>query len=465
VGHDVDPYRLLGVATGASTAEIRAAYRRAAKRAHPDAGGDPLAFQRLQVAFEVLADPERRRQWDVRNASAPPAASPQPAGSRLPPRDRRTGWGSPPGSVAHTRLRSRWMGAELAWIIDPVAEPQRWAGARVCTGTPGSVLVASGEHVASVGACSGTSLWRAHLGAGVMAVAAAGESHTMALAADTGGVLHGLDAHRGVTRWVSRLGIVAHAVVVAGDTAIAVAAGGLHAVALASGKPRWTARLPAAVTSAHLAGGGDVLVAVTVDGTIVGVHPATGRTRWWVRTGAPSSGVTGAGAPGGRPALVAAGPTGVANGSWLWVTDGPARVLRLDPATGAASRSVEMGEPVTHLGFLATTAGPLVVATTSRRALVALAESGRPRWKAHFAVAVAPPVVLEGEVAVAVADGSLRFLSSATGAEVHHVAVAGVPAPGDTGHVEPRSALVADAGDAVVLSDDRDRVMAWTRFR
>jgi hypothetical protein len=40
-----------------------------------------------------------------------------------------------------------------------------------------------------------------------------------------------------------------------------------------------------------------------------------------------------------------------------------------------------------------------------------------------------------------------------------------VPAPGDTSHVEPRSALVADAGDAVVLSDDRDRVMAWTRFR
>jgi len=462
-GHDSDPYRLLGVATGASTAEIRAAYRRAAKRAHPDAGGDPVAFQRIQVAFEVLADPGRRRQWDRRSAAAP-TASPQPESGGVSPPDRRTGWGSPVGSSAHTRLRARWMGAELAWSSDPVAGPTWAPGARVCVGTPGSVLVASGEHVASVGSASGTPHWSAHLGAPVTAVAFAGGSHAVALAADTRGALHGLDANRGVTRWTSRLGVAAHAVVVAGDTVIAAADGGLHAVALDSGKARWTARLPATLGSAHLARSGDVLVATTVEGTVVGVHPATGRTRWWIRTGAPSSGVAGAGTPGGRPALVAVSPTGVADGSWLWVSDGPARVLRLDPATGAASRSVEVGEAVTHLGVLATTAGPLVVATTSQRALVALSESGEPRWKVHFAAPVAPPVVLDGEVAVAVADGSLRFLSSVTGAEVHHVAVAGMREPSDTGHPEPRFALVADAGDTVVLSDDEDRLVAWTRF-
>lgn len=464
-GHDPDPYRLLGVATGASTAEIRAAYRRAAKRAHPDAGGDPLAFQRIQVAFEVLADPQRRRQWDLRNAPAAPTASPQPGAGGTQPVEHRTGWGSPVGPTAHARLRTHWMGAELAWTSDPGGEPARVPGARVCVGTSGSVLVASGEHVASVGARSGTPHWRAHLGAPVTAVASACGSPAVALATDARGVLHGLDANRGVTRWVNRLGVVARAMVVAADTVIAVADGGLHAVALDTGKARWTARLPAAAGSAHLAGAGDVVVATTVAGTVVGVHPETGRTRWWVRTGAPSSGVTSAAVPGGRPALVADGPTGVADGSWLWVSDGPARLLRLDPATGAASRSVEVGEAVTHLGFLTTTAGPLVVATTSQWALVALAESGEPRWKVHFAVPVAPPVVLDGEVAVAVADGSLRFLSSATGAEVHHVAVAGVPDPSDTGHPEPRCVLVADDGDTVVITDDEDRLAAWTRFR
>jgi hypothetical protein len=49
-----DPFATLGLTRGASGKEIRAAYRRAAKRAHPDQGGSAEAFRRVQAAAEIL---------------------------------------------------------------------------------------------------------------------------------------------------------------------------------------------------------------------------------------------------------------------------------------------------------------------------------------------------------------------------------------------------------------------------
>lgn len=61
-----DFYSLLGVAPDASTATIKRAYRRLAKRFHPDVGpsASPEVFQELQQAYETLADAERRRRYD-----------------------------------------------------------------------------------------------------------------------------------------------------------------------------------------------------------------------------------------------------------------------------------------------------------------------------------------------------------------------------------------------------------------
>lgn len=63
-----DPYQVLGVARGASDAEIKKAFRRRAKELHPDANrDDPKAqdkFAELNTAYEVLGDEAKRKQFD-----------------------------------------------------------------------------------------------------------------------------------------------------------------------------------------------------------------------------------------------------------------------------------------------------------------------------------------------------------------------------------------------------------------
>jgi hypothetical protein len=53
-----DPYRTLGLTPGASVNEIRSAYRRLAKRYHPDAAGERALtrFLAIQAAYEALVD-------------------------------------------------------------------------------------------------------------------------------------------------------------------------------------------------------------------------------------------------------------------------------------------------------------------------------------------------------------------------------------------------------------------------
>lgn len=59
-----DPYVVLGVANDATLEQIRAAYRKLSKTAHPDGGGDNERFNNLRRAFSVLSDSGRRANYD-----------------------------------------------------------------------------------------------------------------------------------------------------------------------------------------------------------------------------------------------------------------------------------------------------------------------------------------------------------------------------------------------------------------
>jgi DnaJ-class molecular chaperone len=64
-----DPYEVLGVAKGASAGNIKSAFRKLAKKYHPDANkDDPKAaghFAELNTAYEILGDEKKRRAFDA----------------------------------------------------------------------------------------------------------------------------------------------------------------------------------------------------------------------------------------------------------------------------------------------------------------------------------------------------------------------------------------------------------------
>lgn len=64
----IDYYKVLGVAKNADDAEIKKAYRKLARKYHPDVNpndaGAKKRFQEINEANEVLSDPEKRKKYD-----------------------------------------------------------------------------------------------------------------------------------------------------------------------------------------------------------------------------------------------------------------------------------------------------------------------------------------------------------------------------------------------------------------
>ena len=127
-----DPYRVLGVDTGASQRDIARAYRRAVQHAHPDARPrDPQAaarFAALTAAYDLLRDPGRRAEYDRGDPAAEPSRRPPPPGPPAPaPRRRGSPFlpGPPPGQPI-------WAGPvhiEPPATAPPPSQPGRGAAA------------------------------------------------------------------------------------------------------------------------------------------------------------------------------------------------------------------------------------------------------------------------------------------------------------------------------------------------
>jgi curved DNA-binding protein CbpA len=64
----IDYYAMLGVARGASAADVDRAYRRAARATHPDVHPDDVSaaerFHAVTIAYETLSDPRLRAAYD-----------------------------------------------------------------------------------------------------------------------------------------------------------------------------------------------------------------------------------------------------------------------------------------------------------------------------------------------------------------------------------------------------------------
>lgn len=110
-----DHYATLGLHRHCTDAQIRTAYRLLAKQLHPDVnGGSREALtqtQALNAAYEILSDPDRRREYD-RELAAPPKTSAR--SGKLTP------------SIAkemHLRLEEFWRGAKLEVRVDDPGQP------------------------------------------------------------------------------------------------------------------------------------------------------------------------------------------------------------------------------------------------------------------------------------------------------------------------------------------------------
>src|SRR5258705_2110648 len=76
-------YESLGVSKNATQDEIKKAYRKLVREVHPDANpGNEERFKEVQGAYDVLSDPDKRKQYDrVGSTNGRPGGGLSPGGT------------------------------------------------------------------------------------------------------------------------------------------------------------------------------------------------------------------------------------------------------------------------------------------------------------------------------------------------------------------------------------------------
>jgi len=150
---EIDPQKVLGVATDASLEQIRDAYRLKAKRYHPDAGGEDWAFRIIVQSYEMLSRARVARAAHAEQASDRPATPPRPKAERpgesvhIGIHDKNV----PPSRIVALELlcvRFLWDEADYIWITQRAPDEERFLSCslNLCWPDPG----AAGEQPAQV---------------------------------------------------------------------------------------------------------------------------------------------------------------------------------------------------------------------------------------------------------------------------------------------------------------------------
>jgi DnaJ family protein A protein 2 len=80
----MDLYTTLGVSKDADTNEIKKAFKKLAMTHHPDKGGDPEEFKKIQHAHEVLSDDQKRKMYDMTGSDTGEMPNGMPFGGGMP---------------------------------------------------------------------------------------------------------------------------------------------------------------------------------------------------------------------------------------------------------------------------------------------------------------------------------------------------------------------------------------------
>src|ERR1044072_5395056 len=119
-----DPYEVLGVPRGASAAAIKSAYRKLAKKHHPDSNkNDPKAaarFSEINSANEIIGDEDKRKQFDRGeiDAEGKPRFQGFPGGGD--PRGRAGGPGGGALRISSTACSAAQAGADVRAVAGPL---------------------------------------------------------------------------------------------------------------------------------------------------------------------------------------------------------------------------------------------------------------------------------------------------------------------------------------------------------